>query len=384
MYIDNALNLAYSYAEKICNQAELDLVSDELIKIAGKTDEYTFRKDDMKYSYSETQNMLSKLNEKESIRKSKGVYYTPCDVVHFIVVNSIKSAYGKLKPNNIGQEDLSDIPYKSFATRKTVFDPTCGSGEYLLVALEMKIDALSRHYKKIPLHMVHEAVRTIFGNDINEESIAIAKIRILLCILRKVGAYAIDGLANITNPNFYSYDYIVSETKGITYDIIVGNPPYVEDFKSGLQLSKKYGNIYANVLINATNQLYLVEKSKANRFMYETVRGGKISGTHAYYTLDSAATGRYALQNDTEEYVVSYSDGRQDSELIPLSGFRNHGFNPSLSELGVQHNTVNIMSAVHILVSRYLELYQTNISLIMGTDPEYTELYQLSIMLERS
>lgn len=48
MYIDNALNLAYSYAEKICNQAELDLVSDELIKIAGKTDEYTFRKDDMK------------------------------------------------------------------------------------------------------------------------------------------------------------------------------------------------------------------------------------------------------------------------------------------------------------------------------------------------
>lgn len=156
MYIDNALNLAYSYAEKICNQAELDLVSDELIKIAGKTDEYTFRKDDMKYSYSETQNMLSKLNEKESIRKSKGVYYTPCDVVHFIVVNSIKSAYGKLKPNNIGQEDLSDIPYKSFATRKTVFDPTCGSGEYLLVALEMKIDALSRHYKKIPLHMVHD------------------------------------------------------------------------------------------------------------------------------------------------------------------------------------------------------------------------------------
>lgn len=90
MYIDNALNLAYSYAEKICNQAELDLVSDELIKIAGKTDEYTFRKDDMKYSYSETQNMLSKLNEKESIRKSKGVYYTPykryCswkELVHF-------------------------------------------------------------------------------------------------------------------------------------------------------------------------------------------------------------------------------------------------------------------------------------------------------------
>ena len=122
---------------------------------------------------------------------------------------------------------------------------------------------------------------------------------------------------------------------------------------------------------------YLVEKNKANRFMYETVRGGKVSGTHAYYTLDSAATGRYATQNDTEEYVVSYSDGRIDDELIPISGFRNHGFNPDSPELGVRHNTVNIMSAVHILLSRYLDLYQTNISLIMGSDSAYLELYQL-------
>lgn len=128
---------------------------------------------------------------------------------------------------------------------------------------------------------------------------------------------------------------------------------------------------------------YLVEKNKANRFMYETVRGGKVSGTHAYYTMDSAATGRYASQNDTEEYVVSFCDGRPDAELIPLSGFRNHGFNPDSPELGVQHNTVNIMSAVHIILERYLELYKTNIALIMGTDPAYVELYRLIELEQR-
>lgn len=122
---------------------------------------------------------------------------------------------------------------------------------------------------------------------------------------------------------------------------------------------------------------YIVEKSRANRFMYETVRGGRVSGTHAYFSLDSAVTGRYAAENDTEEYVVSYNDGRTDSEFIPLSGFRNHGFNPDSPELGVQHNTVNIMTAVHILLAKYLELYKTNIALIMGTDPEYVELYNL-------
>ena len=122
---------------------------------------------------------------------------------------------------------------------------------------------------------------------------------------------------------------------------------------------------------------YIAEKNRANRFLYETVRAGRISGTHAYFSLDSAITGRYAAEDDTEEYVVSYNDGRQDSEFIPLSGFRNHGFNPDSPELGVQHNTVNIMSAVHILLNKYLELYKTNVALIMGTDTEYLELYEL-------
>lgn len=127
---------------------------------------------------------------------------------------------------------------------------------------------------------------------------------------------------------------------------------------------------------------YIVEKHKANRFLYETVRGGRISGTHAYYTLDNAVTGRWAEETDTEEYVVSYNDGRPESEFIPLSGFRNHGFNPDSPELGVQHNTVNIMTAVHILVAQYLEQYKNNIGLVMGNDPELIDLYHF-ITLEQ-
>ena len=87
---------------------------------------------------------------------------------------------------------------------------------------------------------------------------------------------------------------------------------------------------------------YIVEKYKANRFQYQTVRkkNGKtvVSGTHAYFTLDNAATGRWASQQDTEEYVASFNDGRQDVELIPLSGFRNHGFDPNSPEIAVITN----------------------------------------------
>lgn len=150
------------------------------------------------------------------------------------------------------------------------------------------------------------------------------------------------------------------------HDVLMGsllqntNIAYIESFQSSIDKAA-----------------YIVEKNKANRFMYETFRAERISGTHAYFSLDSAVTGRYAEENDTEEYVVSYNDGKQASEFIPLSGFRNHGFNPDSPELGVKHNTVNIMTAVHILLNKYLELYKINIALIMGTDTEYLELYKL-------
>lgn len=120
---------------------------------------------------------------------------------------------------------------------------------------------------------------------------------------------------------------------------------------------------------------FIVEKYKANRFVYETVRGGRVSGTHAYYTLDNAATGRWATEEDTEEYVVTYNDGRPEAEFIPLSGFRNHGFNPDAQELGVQHNTVNIMTAVHVLITHYLEQYKNNIALVMGSDQTLIDLF---------
>ncbi len=128
---------------------------------------------------------------------------------------------------------------------------------------------------------------------------------------------------------------------------------------------------------------YIVEKHKANRFLYETVRGGRVSGTHAYYTLDNATTGRWATEADTEEYVVSYNDGRADAEFIPLSGFRNHGFNPDSPELGVQHNTVNIMTAIHILIAQYFEQYKNNIALVMSDDSALVDLYHLITLEQR-
>lgn len=257
MIIHDALNIAYSYLVGRYEGAELNLICDELRKIAC-SDGFEFST----YSglsfadYAVAQEKLSRLNEKESIRKSKGVYYTPNDVVHFILRSSIKSAFSQLTPENISKDDIDVVPYGSFCTEKTVFDPTCGAGEYLLTALDIKFDLLEKTGGTITENLIRQIVSTIKGNDSNSDSIAITKIRLLLCVVYRFGASYIDGISHILNGSFESYDYITDiSVRDEKYDIIVGNPPYVEDSKSGLLLEERFGNIYANVLLNAAKQL---------------------------------------------------------------------------------------------------------------------------------
>lgn len=256
MIIDNALNIAFSYLVKQYEEAELNLICDELRKIAC-AEEFEFSiYNGISGEYAVVQEKLSKLNEKESIRKTKGVYYTPNDVVRFILHNSIKAAFSQLTPESISKGNIDAVPYDSFCTTKTIFDPTCGAGEYLLAALNMKVDLLEKCGVVVSNELIQQVVSTIKGNDSNYDSITITKIRLLLCVVHKYGAAYTEGLACILNDGFESYDYITDKSAhDEKYDVIVGNPPYVEDYKSGLLLEEKYGNIYANVLINAAKQL---------------------------------------------------------------------------------------------------------------------------------
>lgn len=256
MFINSALSLVYSYFRDTMDKKELALVSAELRGIAEVDDIIYDGTGSQKHGYADVQGMLSKLNEKESIRKSKGVYYTPADVVRFILVNSIKASYGKLDSGNIGSEDLGHIPYRAFAQKKTVFDPTCGAGEYLLTVLEFKFELWDSHNRTVSRGSIAKIVKTIYGNDVNRDSVIITRLRLFLSAAHRYGIRKCVGLSQILKDNFSVYDYILKDPEEQKkYDIIVGNPPYVEDFRSNLSLDAKYGNIYANVLIHAAKQL---------------------------------------------------------------------------------------------------------------------------------
>ena len=294
--VDEALSLFYLYIQDTYSSKDVELICNELKAIARREDFMCNKFDSTKRTHTQVQDALSKINEKQSIRKSKGVYYTPNDVVRFILTNSIKASFGKLTVSNISDMSLDNIPYRSFCCNKTVFDPTCGAGEYLLTALEMKINLL-KNKTNITKNLVRKAVSTIYGNDVNGESIIITELRLLLLIIETCGVAYCTGLGNIMNRHFTSFDFIADEaTFEDKYHIVVGNPPYVEDFKSGLELSDRYGNIYANILLNAAKKL---EKNGAIGFIIP---------------LSYVSTPRMKKLRDelgvlvSEQYILSFAD----------------------------------------------------------------------------
>lgn len=264
--LSNALRIVHGYLYDLIKREDLrEKVYHEIDILTGCKER--FRQENTEcYTYDQVQEALRRLNEKESIRKDKGVYYTPSDIVDFILTNCVKLACVQLSPDSFSDMDLSDTSYLDFYCKKTVFDPTCGTGEFLLAALEKKLSMFAQHRAFIDMHhpnyvqaiqpRIEQIVATIKGNDLNEDSIVITKLRLFLCVLHRYGVESVEGIAAILNNGFTSYDYL-SEKQDIydSYDIIIGNPPYVEDGKSDSAAEKKYGNIYANVLEKAALQL---------------------------------------------------------------------------------------------------------------------------------
>lgn len=292
----NAMSITNGYLIQNYSNSELKVIRNEINEMVQGITE-SFENVNQMYSYEEVQDMLSSLNEKESIRKNKGVYYTPKDIVRFILTNSVKLVCGKLKPNNLNVMDLNGIPYSTFCYDKSVYDPTCGAGVFLLEALEMKLDLLDLHHTEVTKGKIQKVVASINGNDLNTDSIAITKLRLFLCVLHRHGVVKSKGLGKIMNECFASYDFVTQKPNSKNkYDIIIGNPPYVEDSKSDSCPEKKYGNIYANVLENAAIHL----------------KSGGVLGF--VIPLSYVSTPRMKKIRDElyvkipEQYILSYSD----------------------------------------------------------------------------
>jgi len=254
--IDKIIRLVYQH---ICcyPPQECQNILDGFYCILNKSVDYTFDQIDA-IKLNDFQFALSKINEKEARRKNQGVYYTPKDVTEYIVANTyLNYTYGNNSQVYSQEECFRRIDETEGNTlfNAKVFDPTCGTAEFLLSAIEIKLRLSKRHITLSDTDLL-SLTSSIFGNDISYESILLSKIRIYFTIINELKDKAnAKQLAKVINKNFTCRDYITIRSVRPKYDIIVGNPPYVEYGKLPVKPDSNYGNIYADVLCNAVCEL---------------------------------------------------------------------------------------------------------------------------------
>lgn len=209
---------------------------------------------------SDFQIQAASLNEKTSKRKSKGVFYTDDDVVEYIIGNTYLN-YIHCDVHNVFPIDIcvrevlcSDDKDVDKLLKASVFDPTCGTGQFLLPALKIKVSLLDKGIKDDK--SILTLLKTIHGNDIDPLSTKIAMVRLFFMVLPLFSdSKSYQKAASVLKGNFSCIDYVMPIVNKKTYNIIIGNPPYVEYGKLDVVPPKHLGNAYANVVFNSLGQL---------------------------------------------------------------------------------------------------------------------------------
>lgn len=266
--VDKINNIIMSYISTLETKDRSSVIESLHILLNGNYDKYDLKLESTFNceSNDKLQRILYSLNEKTDDRKLHGVYYTPEDVCKYIILNSIIMGIDKNNNRTYKEKDAIDFilncedNIKEILLYKNTFiDPTCGSGEFLINLFRIKLNILKKYKTDYTDSDIYKIVKTIYGNDILDDSTDIAKLRLFFEIFQQVKnrKYYV-MIAQLLKHQFTNKDYVLyDEEYNNKFDFVIGNPPYVEygklDYKQ--LLYNNFGNIYADVIKNSIKTL---------------------------------------------------------------------------------------------------------------------------------
>lgn len=248
-------------------------------------------------SLSEIEEVTAQINAGEapsvSKRKRDGVFYTPQYITKYIVENTVGRLCAEKKAElGIDEDEYFADKNRQMATKKrlldkldayrewlkgiTICDPACGSGAFLNAALHFLIDehklldemdakvrGAGLVFPDVENYILEE---NLYGVDINEESVEIARLALWLRTAKKCRKLSTlndnikCGNSLISDPEIAgekAFDWQnefpqVFEKGG--FDVVIGNPPYVQlqslgvmsdaYASCGYQVYNKMGDLY--------------------------------------------------------------------------------------------------------------------------------------------
>lgn len=218
---DEIENLIYdSIVILVCK--ELKLASDckkilpypkeEILKIS-QHQIYKILNKNLPKSYLKKDSLLPSIYEylvsKEEKKEKYSIYYTPNWLVKYIVDNSLKTIFQTKK-------EIEKIK---------ILEPSCGGGMFLIYVF----DVLLKWYKDNTNFSIQEIIKNIiedniYGNDIDSRSLKISTYTLKLKCLKEASEN-LDLKFNLYNMDFLKK----GKLDRLSFDLIVGNPPYLEN-----------------------------------------------------------------------------------------------------------------------------------------------------------
>ena len=240
-----------------------DFISDVSVNILGHIFEHSLSQ------IEEIQNEIAGIetDKSKSKRKKDGVFYTPAYITKYIVENTVgklckekrkelefdeaefvKDRKGRQK-NTLKKLSNQLDNYREWLLGITICDPACGSGAFLVEALNFLIDE-HKYIDELRASLFGESIQfsditasilenNLYGVDINEESVEIAKLSLWLRTAQK-GRKLTSLSDNLKCGNSLIDDPEVAGDKAFNwqnefpevfakggFDVIIGNPPYV-------------------------------------------------------------------------------------------------------------------------------------------------------------
>jgi len=335
-------DLLYLHTLKL---SEYDFISEVDVNILGHIFENSLNELDEIKAQLEGQ----AVDKSKSKRKKDGVFYTPKYITKYIVENTVgKLCEEKKTELEIAEDDyITDkkrqkktikilldklTEYRNWLLQITICDPACGSGAFLNQALDFLIlehkyiDELQAKLfgDAMVLSDVEKSIleNNLFGVDLNEESVEIAKLSLWLRTAQpnrklndlnnniKCGNSLIDDVAIAGDKAFnWQEEFPKIFAKG-GFDVIIGNPPYVNanDIKKNSSVLE-YNFLKSNfVTAKGTVDLYIYFFEKGLNILNKNGILSFITPNRYLSASYGTALREHIIFNYKLESVIDYSD----------------------------------------------------------------------------
>lgn len=338
--------LLYTHTFKL---SEYDFASEVDVNILGHIFENSLNEIDEIKAQLEGQ----EVDKSKTKRKKDGVFYTPKYITKYIVENTV----GKLcaeKKTEIGiveedyftdkkrQQKTKEIllqklkDYREWLLQITIIDPACGSGAFLNEALNFLITE-HKYIDELETKLlgggfvfpnIENSIleNNLFGVDLNEESVEIAKLSLWLRTAEpnrklndlsnniKCGNSLIDD-PEIAGDKAFNWEKEFPQvfTKG-GFDVVIGNPPYVQ-IQSSKELSESLTNQNYKTF-EKTTDLYCIFYEKGNEILKNKGLLGFITSNKWLRANYGKSLRNYLIENTLPIELIDLGSGIFDGATV--------------------------------------------------------------------